>query len=123
MTTPAEKSATATSPTESPLAETIATLTAEVDALRTRREQEGFSLEVHRELKTKNIQLADARQKLRREESLKEMYRRRFVEDGFGLSEEFERIWNERLRDEALIAAATADENLRRAAAHPIYKW
>ena len=77
--------------------------------------------EAFREIDARQAEIARIKGALAREERIKAEYRLRFKET-FALDADFERLWQTRLRDEALMEDADMESRVKAAARHSIYR-
>lgn len=100
----------------------IESLTAELEQLHQKQKESGFDAAIWKEIRSQTAVLADLKDRVRHEEQVMETHRRRFLANSFGDEEDFARLWNATMRDEAMKRDAEDLENLRRVASHSIYR-
>jgi hypothetical protein len=105
---------------EDKIKDEITTLEKSVEEKRAKLRQE-FSVEILRQINTEASQIDKLKETLRYETELREKYRKLFADKT--TDADFSRLWETKLRDEALIADAKAKEtSIRSASRHSVYR-
>lgn len=83
--------------------------------------KEKFDVETLRKLEAKTARLAELERREATERRLKEKYRKQYLENSFASEDDFERLWNEGLRDKAIKENAENRADLAEVMSHSIY--
>lgn len=100
-------------------AERLARIEREVEKMR-KQHKDAPSLENLQAVNAKQAEAADLRQRLKREEQVKEQYKRNFLQS-FATDDDFEVAWRNWMRTEAMKQEAEKSLEMREAERHPLY--